>query len=591
MPFGVDFEPDTGNSGSIRINYHRLYLGEAAQKSVRRHVTIMEESMNKQFNLPETIYATSPDFIFLLDANGIIEKVNRLQPGHREKDVVGQKASKFVLPEYREMFRKTFRQALATGQPQTLEAMVDLPDGLHYFLNRMNPIRLAEHGLSVVLIATDITERKQAEEKLESRTQELAERVKELKCLYAIDGISTRNEVSVTQILEEAALLIPQSWQYPEIVESRISFEGKEFRTKAFKKTKWRLAADIVIAHKKIGSIEVYYTEAMPEKHEGPFLREERNLIDSIATRLSQIIRRKRAEEALREERLRLQYILEGTNVGTWEWNIQSGETVFNERWANIIGYTLEEISPVSIETWQKFANPEDLKGSNEQLEEHYKGEREYYEIECRMKHKDGYWVWVLDRGKVFSWTDDGKPLMMFGTHQDITERKRTELALRESEGRLKYLSKTDGLTGLLNRRGWNECIAEEESRAQRYGHPSCVIVLDLDGLKAINDVHGHEAGDDLITRAAHAIKGSVRDIDKVARTGGDEFAVLAVECSIENTDIILKRIEEAFSAKEVQASWGIAMRDSDSGLKGALVKADSLMYEMKAKRRTRRST
>ncbi len=296
----------------------------------------------------------------------------------------------------------------------------------------------------------------------------------------------------------------------------------------------------------------------------------------------------KRTEGELKTESWRLQSILEGTNVGTWEWNVQTGETVFNERWAEIIGYTLDEISPVSIETWQKFAEPEDLKGSEKQLEEHFKGEQEYYELECRMKHKDGYWVWVLDRGKVFSWTDEGKPLVMFGTHQDITKRKRSELALRDSEERFQQLSKTDGLTGLLNRHGWNECLVVEESRIQRYGHQACVAVFDLDGLKAINDTHGHDAGDDLIIRTAHTIKEAFRDIEKVARTGGDEFAVLMIECSEEEAHTVIKRIENVLSAKGIQASWGIAMRDSSSGLKGAMAKADSIMYAMKEKSRTK---
>lgn len=139
------------------------------------------------------------------------------------------------------------------------------------------------------------------------------------------------------------------------------------------------------------------------------------------------ITQRKRNEELLKKERYRLANIIEGTHVGTWEWNVQTGETVFNERWAQMIGYTLEEISPVSIETWVKLAHPDDLKKSGELLDKHFAGEVDFYEFESRMLHKNGEWVWVFDRGKVASWTIDGKPLMMMGTHQDITGRKRIE--------------------------------------------------------------------------------------------------------------------------------------------------------------------
>jgi PAS domain S-box-containing protein len=138
-----------------------------------------------------------------------------------------------------------------------------------------------------------------------------------------------------------------------------------------------------------------------------------------------EIANRIQAERELAVEKQRLADIIEGTNVGTWEWNIQTGETIFNERWAGIIGYSLDEISPVSIETWMKFSHPDDLAASGKLLEKHFAGESDYYSAESRMKHKNGEWVWVLDRGKVHQWDQDGKPLLMSGTHQDITEQKR----------------------------------------------------------------------------------------------------------------------------------------------------------------------
>ncbi|WP_321491352.1 PAS domain S-box protein [uncultured Desulfobacter sp.] len=146
------------------------------------------------------------------------------------------------------------------------------------------------------------------------------------------------------------------------------------------------------------------------------------------------ITARKKAENRLTDEQRRLSTIIDGTNVGTWEWNVQTGQTVFNDIWARIVGYTLEELAPVSIETWNRLAHPEDLQRSREQLKKHFNGELSYYEIECRMKHKDGRWIWVYDRGRVMTRDADGAPLLMFGTHQDITERKRQKKKLKESE-------------------------------------------------------------------------------------------------------------------------------------------------------------
>lgn len=96
--------------------------------------------------------------------------------------------------------------------------------------------------------------------------------------------------------------------------------------------------------------------------------------------------------------RERLENIIEGTNVGTWEWNVQTGETSFNDRRADIIGYRLEELAPLSIETWLRLSHPEDLERSDRLLARHFSGELEYYDFEGRMRHKDGHWVWIHDR-------------------------------------------------------------------------------------------------------------------------------------------------------------------------------------------------
>ena len=136
---------------------------------------------------------------------------------------------------------------------------------------------------------------------------------------------------------------------------------------------------------------------------------------------------RRSAEAALASERRRLRHVIEGTNVGTWEWNVKTGETRFNERWAEICGHTLAELEPVSIETWTRLVHPDDEEKSERELARHFAGEVDYYDVEARMRHKDGHWVWVHDRGRVFSWDDDGEPLVMYGTHTDIDERKRVE--------------------------------------------------------------------------------------------------------------------------------------------------------------------
>ena len=142
------------------------------------------------------------------------------------------------------------------------------------------------------------------------------------------------------------------------------------------------------------------------------------------------ITERERAEQALERERERLNNVIEGTNVGTWEWNIQTGETVFNERWAEMLGHKLAELEPTTIETWRRFVHPGDQKAADKALDACFRRDRDYHEVEVRMRHCDGHWVWVLERGRVLEWTADGAPLRMWGTQQDVTARKRMEQEL-----------------------------------------------------------------------------------------------------------------------------------------------------------------
>ncbi len=136
---------------------------------------------------------------------------------------------------------------------------------------------------------------------------------------------------------------------------------------------------------------------------------------------------RKRAEEYLQDERQRLASAIDGTNIGTWEWNVQTGEMVFNDRWAEIVGYTTQELLPTSIKTWERLIHPDDIRRSSEILARHFAGQLPFYDCQLRMKHKEGDWIWVHDRGRVVSWTDDGRALMMYGTHADVNDYKRAE--------------------------------------------------------------------------------------------------------------------------------------------------------------------
>ena len=160
------------------------------------------------------------------------------------------------------------------------------------------------------------------------------------------------------------------------------------------------------------------------EVYSYPIYIKGRTILFSIVHDVTQ---RNLADKLLSESREQLALAIEGSGAGLWDWRVQTGETIFNERWAQILGYTLNELAPTDINTWLNLAHPDDLKKSDELLQRHFAGEIPTYEYEARMKHKDGHWVWVLDRGRVTEWDRDGKPIRMTGTHLDITDRKRVE--------------------------------------------------------------------------------------------------------------------------------------------------------------------
>ncbi len=159
-----------------------------------------------------------------------------------------------------------------------------------------------------------------------------------------------------------------------------------------------------------------------------------------------------------------------------------------------------------------------------------------------------------------------------------------TEAARKAERGDVD--STRDELTGLYNRRGWDMLVVREEERCQRYGHPACVVSLDLDDLKFFNDTQGYASGDALLIRCSKALKEVTRGSDVVARMGGDEFAMLMVECDYFDAQAMLLRVQETLAGYDVRASIGMAMRKPGIDIEEALAIADAEMYRAKRSRK-----
>jgi diguanylate cyclase len=146
--------------------------------------------------------------------------------------------------------------------------------------------------------------------------------------------------------------------------------------------------------------------------------------------------------------------------------------------------------------------------------------------------------------------------------------------------------SRFDALTGLPNRRLWDEGMAQEQARCNRHDLRALVAVIDLDDLKATNDDHGHLAGDVLLRVTGQALRRAVRDTDLVARLGGDEFAVLAVEFEEGDPERFARRVHDALFADGVSASVGVALAEPGRPLAVAFDEADHTMYAAKRSRK-----
>ena len=152
------------------------------------------------------------------------------------------------------------------------------------------------------------------------------------------------------------------------------------------------------------------------------------------------VTERKRREREYQELTERLNFALEGAQLGVWDWNPKTNDVTFDERWTGMLGYTTDELEP-HYETWADLVHPDDLDRVEQALAELKSGEIERYQSEFRMRTKDGNWRWIRDIGKVFEWNDDGEAIRAVGIHQDITEERKRQNAIERQRDELATLN------------------------------------------------------------------------------------------------------------------------------------------------------
>ena len=240
--------------------------------------------------------------------------------------------------------------------------------------------------------------------------------------------------------------------------------------------------------------------------------------IDGFVGTTTDITERKRVEQALLESEQRLSRVMRGTNDGWWELDLTTGVLSCSGRWWGMLGFAERQVDarPGLLE---RLTVPEDLPVVSEALATALSEGADSYEVEYRLRHRDGHEVPVLSRA--FIQRDErGTAVRVSGTNMDLTERRAAERQIRE-------LAFYDPLTGLPNRRLLLERLGRALVTSQRSRAFGALLFLDLDRFKSLNDTLGHDVGDRLLDAVAKRLVHSVRAADTVARLGGDEFVVL----------------------------------------------------------------
>lgn len=292
----------------------------------------------------------------------------------------------------------------------------------------------------------------------------------------------------------------------------------------------------------------------------------------------SHIFKLYRIQQKLEENEQRLSYVIQGANLGYWDWDCVTNKNIVNDKWLDFLGLTQEDIIN-NYTDWAERVHPDDVENTSQVLDKTMK-DFEPYTMEFRMQHKDGHWVWIRASGAVVQKDEaTNKPLRLAGIHQDISFRKK-------AQEEIAFLALNDPLTKLPNRIFLKTKL---EEFLKSTTPELAFLFLDLDYFKNINDVYGHSMGDKVIQEVAFRFKETIGKDNFIARVGGDEFVILSLDVS--QVDELCKAlaltIEKPFYVEDEKfslgVSIGIALFPQDgTSLEELFKNADTAMYVAK---------
>ena len=342
-----------------------------------------------------------------------------------------------VHPDDRDAVEKVIESALCQKTPDSIDFRIVRPDGTMRFVHVEGKVTYDENGSPIRLMGTnlDITERKLAEKENKMLVHNLQERVKEMTAIYRAMEI-IQQQKPVLELLQEVVTILPAAWQYPEITAARIWFNGQDYQTQDYAGTQWVQSARFSTIDSREGFIEIVYNEEKPEAVEGPFLAEERKLLNSLAHILEVFLNRRISEEALRESETKFRALFEGAGAAIFVADVATGKIIdCNGKAEELIGRPREEI----IWLHQTQLHPADwAEVQREQFACHARGV--CTNDEALVQHRDGRVIPVIVNAAPL--TVNGRDIMI-GFFLDITLRKQAEEALRESEEKFRVLAES----------------------------------------------------------------------------------------------------------------------------------------------------
>jgi PAS domain S-box-containing protein len=338
-----------------------------------------------------------------------------------------------IHPDDQEWFQKAIFDSARTLHPFSFDhRLIDVDGRLRWFRVESMPQRLSNGDTLWNGVSIDITEQKRTEEELRQYRQIVS---------YTPDGISLVDKDYRYRIVNDAYEAYSGMKRKQFIGLSVADYLGKEVFYGHVKSNLDRCLRGETV---KFQAWFEYPTNGrrFVDITYFPYI-DANNEIDGVVASTRDITDIKLAEEALRESEERLDLVLKGSRLAFWDWNLETNEVKRNERWAEMLGYKLQDIE-FTVKQWLDFIHPDDRSMANRSIQDHLESRTPMHKVEYRMLTKDGQFRWILDQAQIVKRDSHGRPARMSGTHTDITERRQTEEALRENEENLRYIIKYD---------------------------------------------------------------------------------------------------------------------------------------------------